>query len=255
MGVAWNPRKPRLTHTLPVEEGEAGVDSRGCNIRQDPRQSTRGDKPISNPSREAMARHQRQLRAVVHRHRLDTQGRLIEAFTPVSRGWSHDCSTLCRDETFEPRDAQRRQQLRSWIRCRQPPKRLKWGSQKDGRPEEGQWNCRPRAGGKRWGVHTATPMQRHVPGQGRRSPDEGDEVHWSRSRAHQPGGSRRVVRLLKSQDGRWTSGGDAVTAGDVLDVEPRIPRQQGGSDVSTNWQRWHRDCRVEKPARDRRRGA
>jgi RNA-directed DNA polymerase len=63
MGLAWNPRKTRITHTLHIEEGEAGCDCLGFNIRHYPTQSTPGDKTIIKPSREAMARHQRQMGA------------------------------------------------------------------------------------------------------------------------------------------------------------------------------------------------
>ena len=89
MGLELKPSKTRITHTLQVEEGEAGFDFLGFNIRQYPMQSKRGYKTIIKPSREAMARHQRHLRAVVRRHRMDTQARLIEALNPVIRGWSH----------------------------------------------------------------------------------------------------------------------------------------------------------------------
>ena len=236
MGLAWKPSKTRITHTLQVEEGEAGFDFLGFTIRQYPTQSKRGDKTIIKPSREAMARHQRPIGAVVRRHRMDTQARLIEALNPVIRGWSHYFSTVCSHETFEQMDAQLRQQLRSWIRLRHPNKTLKWGDQKYWRCAEGQRHVKPRARGKRLSFHTETPIQRHVKVQGRRSPDDGDEVSWGRRRAHHPGVSRRVARLLKRQDGRCAYCGDSFKAGDVLDVDHLIPRTQEGRDDSTNWQ-------------------
>jgi RNA-directed DNA polymerase len=231
------PSQTRISPTVPGEEGGAGVDVLGCNMRPDPTQSTRGSKASINPRRAARARHQRQLGAVGRRHRRDAQARLIEALHPVIRGWSHSCSTVCRHETFEPRDEQRRQQRRSWSRSRPPNKPLQGGDQKDWRGEEGPRHCRPRARGKRWGVHPETPMQRHVNGQGRRSPDEGDERSWGRRRAHPPGVSRRVARRLKRQDGRWTSGGDAFKAGDVRAGAHRIPRSPGGREAFTHWPR------------------
>lgn len=96
------------------------------------------------------------------RHRLDTQGRLIEALNPVIRGWSPYCSTLCSHERGEQMDEQRRPQLRSWSRFRHPHKRRKGGDQKYWRHEAGPWNCQPRAWGKRWGVRAETPIQLHV---------------------------------------------------------------------------------------------
>jgi len=253
MGLALKPSKTRITHTLQVEEGETGFDFLGFNMRQYPTKSKRGYKTIIKPSREAMARHQRQRGAVARRHRRDAQERFIEALNPVIRGWSHYFSTVCSHETFEQMDEQLRQQLRSWIRLRHPNKTLKWGDQKYWRCEEGQWNFRPRAHGKRLGFHTETPMQRHVKVQGRRSPYDGDEIYWGRRRAHQPGVPRRVARLLKRQDGRCAGCGYSFKAGDVLEVDHLIPRKQGRRDAFTNWQLLHRYCHVEKTARERQR--
>jgi RNA-directed DNA polymerase len=256
-GMGWElkPSKTRITHTLHVEEGEAGFDCLGFNIRQYPTKSTRGSKTIIKPSREAMARHQRQIGAVVRRPRMVPQARLMAALNPVIRGWSHDDSTVCSHETFEPMDEPRRQPLRSWIRLRHPSKTLKGGDQQYWRGEEGQWHFKPRAHGKRLGFHTETPIQRHVNVQGRRSPDDGDAVYWGRRRAHHPGVSRRVARLLTRQDGRGAQCGDAFKAEDVLEVDHRIPRTQGGRDDSTNWQLRHRYGHVEKTARERQRCA
>jgi RNA-directed DNA polymerase len=252
MGLELKPSKTRITHTLPVEGGEAGFDFLGFNIRQYPTKSKRGYQTIIKPSREAMARHQRQMGAVVRRHRMDAQERLSAALNPVIRGWSPYFSTVCSHETFAQMDEQLRQQRRSWIRFRHPNKSLKWGYQKYWRCEDGQRNFRPRARGKRLGFHSETPSQRHVKVQGRRSPYDGDEVYWGRRRAHHPGVSKRVARLLQRQDGRCTACGYAFKAGDVLEVDHLIPRTQGGRDDSTNWQLLHRYCHMEKTARERR---
>jgi RNA-directed DNA polymerase len=252
MGVEWKPSQTRITHTLPVEGGEAGFDCLGFNMRPYPTKSTRGDKTIIKASREAMARQQRQMGAVVRRHRMDAQARLIAALNPMLRGWRHDVSTVCRHETFEPMDEQLRQQRRSWIRCRHPNKRLTWGDQKYWRCEDGPRHCRPRARGKRWGFPSETPMQRHVNVHGRRSPDDGDAVDWGRRRVHHPGVSTRVARLLQRPDGRCTACGSAFKAGDVLAVDHLIPRTQGGRDDSTTWQLLHRYGHMEKTARERR---
>ncbi len=230
MGGEGNPRTTRSTHTLPGEEGEAGGDVLGVTRRHDPTQATRGDKTRSTPSREAMARHQRQRGAVGRRPRMDAQGRVIEALHPVIRGWSPSCATLCRHEPFAPMDAQRRPHRRSWIRRRQPTTTLQWGDQPSWRGEDGQRHVRPRARGTRGGFHPETPMQRHVNVPGRRRPYDGDDVDWGRRRAPPPGGSRRVARRLKRHDGSCPDGGDACHAGDVRAVEHRIPQTHGGSD-------------------------
>ena len=237
---------------LACRGGEAGCDVLGVNLRQNLTKSKRGDKTIITPRREAMARHQRQMGAVGRRHRMDAQERLIAALNPVIRGGSHDFSTGCSHETFAQMDEQLRQQLRSWLRFRHPTKSLKWGDSKYWRCEDGQRNFRPRARGTRVGFHSETPIQRHVNVQGRRSPDDGDAVYWGRRRAHHPGVSTRVARLLKRPDGRCTACGYAFKAGDVLEVDHLIPRTQGRRDDSTNWHLFHRYSHMEKMARERR---
>ena len=121
----------------------------GVNMRPSPTPSTRGDKTSSTPSREAMARQQRPIGAVGRRHRLETQARLMEAVHPVIRGWRHAVSTVCRHETCEPMDAQRRPQRRSWIRLRHPHKTRPGGDPHYWRCEEGPRHVTPRARGKR----------------------------------------------------------------------------------------------------------
>ena len=225
MGLELKPSKTRITHTLQVEEGEAGFDFLGFNIRQYPTKSTRGYKTIIKPSREAMARHQRQIGAVVRRHRMDAKARLIEAWNPVIRGWSHCFSTVCSHETFEQMDEQLRQQLRLWIRLRHPHT-LKWGYQQYWRYEEGQRHFKPRARGKRLAFHTETPIQRHV-SKGGAVPTmamKSTGVAGVHTTPESPGESHD----LKRQDGRCASCGYAFKAGDVLEVDHLIPRKQGG---------------------------
>lgn len=255
MGLELKPSKTRITHTLRAEEGEAGYDFLGFNIRQYPTKTTRGYKTIIKPSREAMARHQRQIVGIVRRHRMAPQARLIEALNPVIRGWSHYFSTVCSHEAYEQLDEQLGQQLRSWSRFRHPQKSLKWGAQKYWRCTNGRRHFMPRVHGKRLRFHTETPIRRHIKVQGRRSPYDGDAVYWGRRRAHHPGVSPRVARLLRRQAGRCSQCGYVFKAGDVLEVDHLIPRTQGGRDDATNWQLLHRYCHVQKTARERRRYA
>ena len=232
-----------------------GLTSWVATFGKTPRRPRAAPKPSSIRAGSRWARHQRQRGAVVRRHRLDAQARLIAALNPVIRGWRPDFSTVCRHETFEPRDEQRRQHLRSWIRLRPPTKSLTGGDQQYWRCEDGQRNCMPRARGKRWGFHSETPIPRHVNVQGRRSPYAGDEVSWGRRRAPHPGVSTRVARLLKRPDGRGTACGYAFKAGAVLAVDHRIPRTPGGREDATHWPLLPRYGHMAQTARARRGGA
>jgi RNA-directed DNA polymerase len=175
MGLALKPSKTRITPTWQIEAGGAGVDFLGVNSRHYPTKAKRGAKTIIKPSRTAMAHHQRQSVAVVRRHRADRQDRLIAALTPVIRGWSHYCSTVCSKETVEKLDERGRQHRRSWSRFRQPNKPRNWGDQTDWRQEGARVYVAPQRGGKRFARHPERPIRRHVKVQARRSPYDGDE--------------------------------------------------------------------------------
>jgi RNA-directed DNA polymerase len=149
MGLAWKPRKTRITPPLNGADGMAGFDCLGCHLRQYPTQSKRGDNTSIKPSRRARAQHQRPIAERVRRHRLEGQARVMAVLNPMIRGWSHDCSTVCSQETFAPMDDAWRQQWRAWIRVRHPHKHRKWGQQRYWRREDGRRHCIPRGRG-RW---------------------------------------------------------------------------------------------------------
>jgi len=255
MGWELKPSPTRTTHTLPAEAGGAGFDLLGFNIRQSPTQAKRGYTPIITPSRRAVAQHKRQIAEMIRRHRMDRQERLIEALNPVMRGWSNYFSTVCRRETFEDVDEARRHQLRLWSRCRHPNKSRQGAYQKSWRQTGGRRHFTPPGGGTRLAFHAERPIRRHVKGQARRSPSDGDEVYWSTRRGHYPGVSTRVSTLLKRQAGQCRHCGYYFKMGDVLAVDHIIPRAAGGRDAYTTWHLLPRYCHVAKPARERRRCA
>ena len=179
----------------------------------------------------------------------------MAVLNPMIRGWSHDFSTVCSQETFAQMDEAWRQQLRAWIRVRHPNKHRKWGQQRYWRRDDGRLHFTPRGSGRRLAFHVERPIRRHAKVQARRSPYDGDEVYWSTRRGHYPGVSTRVSTWLKRQAGKCRHCGGYLKADDVLEVEHIIPRAVGGRDASTNWQLLHRYCHVAKTARERRRSA
>lgn len=234
-GWAWQPSQTRITQTLTGEAGVAGFDVRGLHMRQDPTQSTRGDKTSSKPRRRAMAPHQRQSVESVRRHRMEGQARVMAGLNPLIRGGSHDVSTVCRQQTFAPMDDAWRQQWRAWIRVRHPNQHRQWGQPRYWRREDGRRHCTPRGSGRRCAFHVERPSRRPVKVQARRSPDEGDAVYWRPRRGHDPGVATRVATVRKRPAGQCRHGGGDIKADDVLDVDHRIPRAVGGREAYTNW--------------------
>ena len=234
MGVAWNPRQTRITPTLQGEDGVAGFDWLGLQMRQYPAQSKRGDKPIIKPSRRALAQHQRPIVESVRRQRMEGQARVMAVLTPMSRGWSHDFSTVCRKATFAQRADALRQQWRAWIRVRQPNQHRQWGQPRYWRREDGRRHCSPRGSGRRFAFPVERPIRRHVKVQARHSPDDGDAVSGSTRRGHEPGVSTRVATWRKRHAGKCRHCGGYSKADDGLAVAHIIPRAVGGREAYTH---------------------
>ena len=184
-----------------------------------------------------MARQQRQMGAGVRRPRLHAQARLSAAWKPVIRGWAPTAQrsvVTSRSRRWTNSGANHSGRgagfaIRPRV-CNGAPRRTggaPTGSGTSGREPVGN------AGG----VPRETPMPRHGKVHGRRRPSEGEAGYGGRRRAHHPGVSTRVARLLKRPDGRGTACGAAFNAGDVLEVDHRMPRTQGGREAATNWPR------------------
>ncbi len=255
IGLELKPSKTRLTHTLKVEEGEAGFDFLGFNIRQYPAKQTRlGFKTIIKPSRKAIERHRRQIVEVIDRNKSAPQEKLIRELNPVIRGWSNYFSTVCSKETFSKLDAQLLEQLRAWIRFRSKNKSLKRGYQKYFKRENDVLHFGPKGKRLRLHFHVERPIKRHTKVAGRRSPYEADWVYWSARTGNRPGVSLRVAKLLKQQKGRCQRCGLYFKDGDLMQVDHIVPRAIGGKDGYANWQLLHRHCHDVKTAEDRRSG-
>jgi RNA-directed DNA polymerase len=65
-----------------------------------------------------------------------------------------------------------------------------------------------------------------------------------------PGMPSRVSKLLKKQKGKCAHCGMFFREEDVMEVDHRIPKLQGGKDSYDNWQLLHRHCHDTKTALD-----
>lgn len=61
---------------------------------------------------------------------------------------------------------------------------------------------------------------------------------------------KKVATLLKKQKGKCTHCGLFFREDDVLEVDHKIPKSQGGKDIYDNLQLLHRHCHDTKTAND-----
>jgi RNA-directed DNA polymerase len=98
--------------------------------------------------------------------------------------------------------------------------------------------------------HADTPIVRHVKVKSESSPYDGNLVYWSTRMGKNPEMPSKVSKLLKMQEGKCTHCGLIFRENDVMEVDHRIPKSQGGKDSYENWQLLHRHCHDTKTASD-----
>jgi RNA-directed DNA polymerase len=261
MGLRLSPTKTSITHTLDPHEGRVGFDFLGFTFRQRRAgrchasrfkgKQTTGLLLHVTPSRAAVARHLRNLRATVRRLRAAPQDALIAALSAQTRGWSQYYRHAASTATFNTCDHAVDALLRRWSRRRHPNKGARWIA---GR----YWH---RRGGTRWsfetpdGVrlvkHTDTKHEHFVKGRGAASPYDGDLRYWSqRLKARWVTGSR-MARLLRRQQGCCARCGLTFGDADQLELHHLVRPAEGGANHDGNLQLLHVHCHDQLTARQR----
>jgi len=265
MGLELKPSKTKLVHTLTQYEQETpGFDFLGFNIRQfpvgknqtgkNPSQELLGFKTIITPSKEKQKIHYDQIASVIEAHKSAPHKALINNLNPIIRGWANYYATVVSKDTFATIDHLMYQKLMTWAKRRHPKKGGKWVRNK-------YWQT---IGGNHWVFatkhegtnlvrllrHDSTSIVRHVKVKGESSPYDGNLVYWSSRMGNNPEMPKRVTTLLKRQKGKCTHCNMFFREIDVMEVDHRIPKSQGGKNSYENWQLLHRHCHDTKTAND-----
>lgn len=263
MGLELKPSKTRLAHTLnQVEQEKPGFDFLGFNIRQFPvgkHQSGKcpkggklGYKTIITPSKNKLKVHYDQIAKVINSHGGVSQAGLISHLNPIIRGWANYYATVVSKVTYSGLDYLVYLKLRVWAKRRHPQKTGKWLSDKYWQTIGGDnWVFATRSEGKnpmRLVKHSETKIKRYVKVKGESSPYDGNLVYWSSRMGENPEMPKKVATLLKAQKGKCTYCGLHFRESDVMEIDHRIPKSQGGKDSYNNWQLLHRHCHDTKTA-------
>jgi RNA-directed DNA polymerase len=266
MGLELKPSKTRLAHTFDrYEQEEPGFDFLGFNIRQFPvgkYQSGKnsngnllGFKTLIKPSKKKVKLHSEKLGKIIESHKSAPQQALISRLSSVIRGWANYYSTVVSKDVYKKLDHLIYQQLRAWATYRHPNKDPHWITNKYWLIDQGLgWVFASRKTGNnipmRLHMHSETPIVRHVKVQGNRSPFDGDWVYWSTRMGKHPEADKRVATLLRKQKGKCSHCGLYFKDGDLLEIDHKIPKSQGGKDTHNNCQLLHRHCHDNKTAQD-----
>lgn len=99
--------------------------------------------------------------------------------------------------------------------------------------------------------HAQTPIKRHVKVKGDRSFFDGDVIYWSTRKGRHPQLPNLVAQLLKRHSGRCPECELLFVGNDLIEVDHKLPKKEGGTDRFDNLQPIHRHCHDVKTARDR----
>jgi RNA-directed DNA polymerase len=258
MSLELKPSKTRISHTLTPHEGNVGFDFLGFNIRQHPvgkHQSgcngagqKLGFKTIIKPSKKKIALHVEAIGNITNSYRGTSQTALIRRLNSMIRGWCNYYSTVSSKKTFSYCKNVVWSQLRAWARY----KTGNFGSKTLAK----YWHyigyrlTFSTKDGVRLIAHTDTPINRHVKVKGDKSYFDGDVLYWGKRRGRHPELQNRVALLLKKYKGRCPECGLMFVSNDLIEVDHKLPRKNGGTDEFDNLQPLHRHCHDVKTARD-----
>jgi RNA-directed DNA polymerase len=261
IGLVLHPNKTQITHTLHQHQGRVGFDFLGFTVQQFPAGKYRtahnthgkplGFKTLIKPSLSSIQRHQEKLKRILHRHQAATQSQLIAALNPVITGWSNYFSTAVSSEAYEWLDHWLYRQLKAWATHRHPRKNQRWIANKYWLIDRGEgWTFAAvfPDGILRLAVHNHTAIKRHIKVQSNRSPFDADWVYWCTRMGRHPQVNQRVALLLKRQRGQCARCRLFFKDRDLLEIDHKIPRSQGGKDEFHNLQLLHRHCHDVKSA-------
>ncbi|NEP48771.1 MAG: group II intron reverse transcriptase/maturase [Moorea sp. SIO3C2] len=260
MGLELKPSKTRLSHTLKEINGNVGFDFLGFEIRQfkvglyrsaklSNKEST-GFSLSIEPSLDQQKAHLAKVGEVIKDHNSGRQSDLIKTLNPIIRGWTNYYSTVYAAKTFNRMDYQLWLKLRRWA-FRACPQTGKWEvfSKYWGRYGEETWRFQA-DNGFRLAKYADTKTKNHVKVKGNKSPYDGDYIYWASRMGKHPQVSSRLAHLLKRQKGKCEHCHLHFYAGDVIEIDHKIPTSRGGKDELSNLQALHRHCHDIKSRSD-----
>ena len=258
MGLELKPSKTRLAHTLnQYEQEKPGFDFLGFTIQQYPAgkyHSNQGFKTIITPSKQKQKVHYDRIASIIESHKSAPQAALIKRLNPIIRGWANYYAAVVSKVAYSDIDYLMYQKLSTWAKRRHPRKNGGWVAKKYWQSIDGNnWvfaTRKERTNPLRLQRHGETPIVRHVKVKGESSPYDGNLVYWSTRMGNSPEMPNKVSKLLKRQKGKCTHCGLFFREDDVMEVDHRIPKAQGGKDSFENFDLLHRHCHDTKTALD-----
>ena len=267
-GLQLKPSKTRIAHTLNAkwsEDGNAGFNFLGFNIRQYPRGKHKSDKnthrkilgfdTLITPSPEKVKLHYNKCAKIIDQHKHKSQSDLINSLNPIIRGWTnyYRFSDIKTFGITSKLDNLLYGKLRSWGRYRTGSVKAAynkyWTTQCN---KNGVFATRQGKNPLRLLQHSEIECSstNYVKVKGDSSPYDGRAKYWSTRRGEYPETPKRLALLLKTQKGKCKLCGQHFREEDVIEIDHIIPKAIDGKDKYDNLQALHRHCHDVKTKDD-----
>jgi RNA-directed DNA polymerase len=225
-GLSFNEDKTTIVH---VEDGFSFL---GFHVRRYLDRQGSG-KLLIKPDQQSVKRFRKRLTAEVKALRGANAAAVIARLTPIIRGWSAYYRSVVSSRVFVGLDHHLWRLTYRWARHTHPNKSRGWVATRYfgrfDRTRRDRWVFGDRATGAYLTKFAWTRIVRHVPVQGRASPDDPTlATYWAerRRKRRPPPLDQHTVKLLAAQHGRCPACGDPL----VADTEqPQSPRE---------WEQW-----------------
>jgi RNA-directed DNA polymerase len=225
-GLSFSEDKTTIVH---VEDGFSFL---GFHVRRYVDRKGSG-KLLIKPDPKSVKRFRARLAAEMKALRGANAAAVIARLNPIIRGWSAYYRSVVSSRTFAGLDHYVWHLTYRWARHTHPNKPRRWVAARYfgrfNRTRRDGWVFGDRATGAFLTKFAWTRIVRHVPVQGRASPDDPAlSAYWAERRRQRrpPPLDQHTVKLLAAQDGRCPACGDTL----FIDAEePQSPRE---------WERW-----------------
>ena len=224
-GLSFNEDKTKIVH---VEEGFSFL---GFSVRR--YVDRQGGKLLIKPSQESVKRFRKRLAADMRSLRGANAAAVVSHLNPVVRGWSAYYRSVVSSRVFAGLDHYLWHLTYRWARHTHPNKSRGWAAAryfgKFNRTRQDRWVFGDPETGAYLTKFAWTKIVRHVPVQGRASPDDPAlDEYWAerRRRRKAPPLDQHTLKLLKAQGDRCPACGNSLLDDDH---EPQSPHE---------WEQW-----------------
>jgi len=247
-GLKLSEEKTRIVHL------SEGFDFLGFNVRHYPSLNTRsGWKLLIKPAKSSVNEFREKLRCTFKRMQGSNARGLINALNPLIRGWANYYRGVVSSELFHKLESYIFWKLRRWISKTHPNKSFSWRDRR-------YWGSHPAYPGSQWSFIDQdtgmvlyrigyTRIQRHTLIQQDASPDNPELKDYFEQRAKQSNQMneypKTVQRVIRHQQAKCPHCGQSLFNGEVIHVHHKVPRQQRGTNHSSNLMAVHLVCHAQ----------